>query len=180
MLSKSKILLFIFFIIVPFRLLYAQTLYEVSKDWYTLIAEDKKKNKVCYVASMPKKKVGNFQKRNEPYLLVNYFKDREPEVSFTPGYNLLPGSVIKLQIDKKQFFLTKIKKEFAWADKTVDDKKIIEAFKKGARVEIKAQAKNGKYSIDNFSLMGFGSSYKKMLELCSKEQLKLYKSKKEE
>ena len=143
----------------------AKKLENLFDDWHVL-STMQGKDKVCYIASVPKDEQGNYKKRSEPYLLISLFKDRDPEVSISAGYPYKAGAAIKLSIGDKRFELKKLQGEVAWAESEILDKQIISAMKAGSKIEARATSSIGSYSIDTYSLKGITKAYNKMLELC--------------
>ena len=147
---------------------YAAKLETLFGDWHVLTTMQDEK-KVCYIASIPKDKQGNYKKRGESFLLVSLFDDRKAEVSVSAGYEYKSGSNVELNIDDKKYQLRELKGERAWS-KTEDlDNKIISSMKAGNTLKAKGTSSVGTYSIDSYSLQGFSKAFAKMNLLCKKE-----------
>ena len=147
----------------------AKKLENLFDDWYVLSAEQDKQ-KICYIASIPKNEEGNYKERKEPYLLVSLFNDRSPEVSLSSGYEYKIGSSVKANIGNKQYEFRNTHKNIAWLENENLDKEVVAAMKAGNKVTIKSSAENGTYSVDTYSLIGFSKAYEKMFELCQAQQ----------
>lgn len=144
---------------------HAQQLQKTYKDWnvYTMMQNGQK---VCYMASAPKSKKGNYTKRGEPYILITHVKKDVDEVSSSSGYPYKRGKEVIVEIDKKKNKLF-TKGELAWAYDSLQDKKMIKAMKKGLNLKVRGTSQRGTYSTDTYSLKGFTSAYKKMVKLCN-------------
>lgn len=143
---------------------FAQQLDNTYKDWsvFTLSQNGKK---VCYIASAPKKKTGNYNKRGEPYVLVTYINPTTDEASTSAGYPFKQGSEVLFTIENKQYKMF-TKGELAWAYDSTQDRAIIQAMKNGSDMTIKGTSQLGTYSVDTYSLRGFTKSYARMKALC--------------
>ena len=148
---------------------YANKLETLFGDWHVLTTTQDEK-KICYIASIPKDKQGNYKKRGESFLLVSLFDGKKAEVSISSGYEYKSGSNVELDIDNQKYQLKNLKGERAWS-KTEDlDDKIILSMKAGNFLNAKGTSSIGTYSIDSYSLKGFSKAFAKMNALCKKEQ----------
>ncbi len=134
------------------------------KEW-TVYLTDIDGKKICYAASFPKGKSGNYQKRDEPYFMVTYIGDDIAEVSASSGYKYKDGSKIEVKLGNKKLNMF-TKGELAWANDRQADKEFISAMKKQNDLIIKGQSAKGSYSIDKYSLNGFSAAYDRMKEAC--------------
>lgn len=133
-------------------------------DW-SVYTTDLQGKKTCYISSFPKKKSGNYSRRDEPYLLVTRVNNRVNEVSTSSGYKYKGGSEVKVDIDGKQHKLF-TKDEIAWAYDVQQDNKMIAAMKKGKSIKVRGTSLKGTYSIDTYSLSGITAAFNRMHELC--------------
>ena len=161
----AKITLFTIFISCN---AHAGKLETVFDDWHVLSATQNER-KLCYIASIPKKKEGNYKKRGEAFLLVSLFKDRNPEISISAGYPYKKGSSVKFDIDETKYSLKELEGERAWTQTEELDKKIIISMQKGNKLIAKGTSSTGTYSIDSYSLKGFSKAFTKMQLLCNPE-----------
>jgi invasion protein IalB len=144
----------------------AGELQAVFDSWHVLTSTQNN-NKLCYIASIPKDKEGNYKKRGEAFLLVILFQDRNPEVSISSGYPYKTGSSVKINIDAEKYSLKELQGERAWAQTEDEDKKLILSMKKNNFLTAKGTSDIGTYSIDSYSLKGFSKAFAKMNALCS-------------
>ena len=131
-----------------------------------------KEQKVCYIASIPKDKQGNYKKRGESYLLVSLFDGRKPEISISSGYEYKSGSNVEINIDDKKYNLKELKGERVWTKTEELDNEIILSMKAGNTFKAKGTSSLGTYFIDSYSLKGFTKAFEKMLALCSTKEVK--------
>lgn len=143
----------------------AQQFNSTHGDWnvYTIMQKGKK---VCYMASSPKKKKGNYTKRGEPYLLVTGIDKNVDEVSVSSGYGYKVGVEVSAVVDNKNTYKMFTKGELAWAYDTKQDQEMIAAMKKGSNIKIRGTSTKGTYSEDSYSLSGFSKAYDKIKSVC--------------
>lgn len=139
----------------------AQTLDSKHGDWEVYTDGDNS----CYIASTPIKEDGNWAKRAQPYVLVNFKKGAADEVNVTSGYPYKAKLDLELKVDKKNFVLF-VDGEHGWAKDSATDKAIVSALKNGNELTIKGVSAKGTYSVDTYSLKGISKAYKRMVELC--------------
>ncbi len=143
----------------------AQKLERVFHDWNVFTVNQGGK-KVCYIASAPVSKKGNYNKRGEPYALVTHRSASVDEVSVSSGYPYKTKSDVKARIDGKHSFNMFTKDELAWTYTEADDKKMVASMKKGNKMSVRGTSKKNTYSQDTYSLKGFTAAYKHMKTLC--------------
>ncbi len=134
------------------------------KDWnvYTTTIDGKK---VCYATSFPKKKSGNYKKRDAPYFMVTRIGDDVAEVSASSGYRYISGSKAEVKFGNKKMDMF-TGGEIAWANDRQADMEFITAMKKQDGFTVKGNSAMGSYSIDRYSLNGFEKAYNRMHEAC--------------
>lgn len=142
----------------------AQQLDNTYTDWsvFTLNQSGKK---VCYIASAPKQKAGNYNKRGEPYVLVTHIGPAVDEASASSGYPYKEGSEVQFAVGSQQFKMF-TKGELAWAYDSSQDTNIVQNMKKGMDLTVKGTSARGTYSTDTYSLRGFSKAYDRMKALC--------------
>lgn len=142
----------------------AQQLEGTYKDW-SVYSIHQQGRKVCYIASSPAKKTGNYRKRSEPYVLVTDVEPNVDEVSTSSGYPYKKGVEVSVTIDNDKYQLF-TKGELAWAYDTQQDAKMVNAMKKGSKMEVRGTSRLNSYSNDTYSLSGFTNAYNRMKQLC--------------
>ncbi len=130
-------------------------------DWEVYTAS----GSVCYIASTPIKEDGNWSRRGQPYVLVNFKKGKPDEVNVTSGYPYKPNMDLDVRVDGRKFNLF-VDGEHAWAKDSATDKRLVDGFKSGSSVVVKGVSKKGTYSKDTYSLKGSTAAYKRMVALC--------------
>ena len=124
-------------------------------------------NKVCYMASAPKKHVEGGAKRGEIFALVtNRPAEGSKNVfSYIAGYTYKPGSEVSLTIGDQKFSLF-TQDDTAWAADAATDAKIAEALRKGSGFVVKGTSSRGTATTDTFSLKGSGSAHDAINKEC--------------
>ncbi len=137
------------------------------RDWNVYAFTDDSQ-KICYMASEPKKQEGDYTRRGNPAVLVT----RRPgspavdEVSVQPGYSYLENSEVKVDIGRNEFMLF-TQGEHAWTKSAEADRALIEAMKDGSEMTVRGTSVKRTYSLDTYSLLGFTAAYRAMVEACS-------------
>lgn len=143
---------------------FAQQMLETSGDWRVFSATVEGK-KVCYAASIPTGKTGNYNKRDEPFIIVTGRSSSIDEVSVSSGYPYKEGSEVTLTIDGKAFALF-TQGSRAWAYDTTQDNRMIAAMVRGNSLNVKGASPKGTYSLDSYSLKGFSRAHQRLKALC--------------
>jgi hypothetical protein len=137
------------------------------RDW-NVYAFTEDSQKICYMASEPKKQEGDYTRRGNPAVLVT----RRPgspavdEVSVQPGYSYLEGSEVEVGIGGREFMLF-TRGEHAWTKSEEADQALINAMKRGSDMTVRGTSVKNTYSLDTYSLLGFTAAYEAMVEACS-------------
>ena len=100
----------------------AQTLISNSGDWSAFF-NGKGKNKICYVASVPKKETGKYKSRGSTYILVTHrpLQGKRDIFELRAGYVYKKNSEVLLRIDNQEIKLF-TDQGTAWARDEIDDK----------------------------------------------------------
>jgi invasion protein IalB len=136
------------------------------RDW-NVYAFTEDSQKICYMASEPKKQEGDYTRRGNPALLVT----RRPgpkvvdEVSVQPGYSYQEGSEVQVGLGNRQFALF-TRGEHAWTKSEEADRTLIDAMKRGNEMTVRGTSTRGTYSVDTYSLLGFTAAYQAMTDAC--------------
>lgn len=121
----------------------------------------------CYALSQPKQKNPAAMKREDAFFLISTWpgKKVKDEPSIMPGYTYKDGSKAELQVgaDKFQFFT---KTDGAWMDDPAQERKLVEAMKRGAAFSITGIPENGAMTRDNYSLAGISAALEKVATSC--------------
>jgi hypothetical protein len=121
----------------------------------------------CYVASEPKKAVGDYKKRGDIYALVTHRpgEKRRDEVSFVAGYSYETDSVVEVTIGEKAFKLFTLD-DGAWNPDTASDKAMVQAMIRGKSMTVKGTSARGTPTTDTYSLGGFTKAYNAIDKAC--------------
>lgn len=130
-----------------------------------LFKSDRGDQIICYLAATPFKSGSNFHDRGEPFFLVTNIENDADEISVASGFVFKDNTNVELSFGSKKFYLFPYK-ILAWADNKKYDIEIIKELQKNADMVVTSVAKNGKMSIDTYSLIGFSQSYKRLKKIC--------------
>lgn len=124
-------------------------------------------NKVCYMASQPTKKEGNYSTRGDVYALVTHrpAEGAKNVFSFMAGYPYEVGSEATVTIGSDKFSLF-TQDDTAWAPDAAGDEKITAGIQKGVNMIVKGKSKRGTLTTDTFSLRGSGKAYEAITKEC--------------
>ena len=138
-------------------------------DWGLFTTVNDKGEKVCYVASLPKSKEGNYRRRGEAFLTVTLVDgEKNAEVSTSSGYFYKKDTEVDVRIGNRGFIMYPYE-ERAWLISESEDTDMINAMAKGVRAVIKGTSTLDTYSKDTYSLIGFTEAYNNMEQICHKK-----------
>jgi len=123
--------------------------------------------RVCYMASKPKKAEGKYKKRGDIYAMVAHRPGAKAlnVVSIQAGYRYKDGSKVALKVGGRAFTLF-TQGQTAWANSTADDAAIVKAMKAGSKMVVRGTSSRGTKTKDTYSLLGFTAAYKAMSRAC--------------
>ena len=138
-------------------------------DWAAYTYKERGKS-VCYMASTPKKDEGKYTKRGDIYAVVTHRPNENSfdVVNFVAGYTYKPDSKVEVKIGKETFNLF-IADDKAWTLTSQDDKKLVNAMKRGERMIVNGVSSKGTKTKDTYSLKGFMRAYKAISAKCGKK-----------
>jgi invasion protein IalB len=136
------------------------------KDWNVFTYEENG-NKVCYMASRPKKDEGDYRQRGDIFTLVT---QRPAErsldvVSVIAGYTYRSGSETTVQVGNQTFRLF-TDGDTAWARDEATDRQIVSAIRSGSNMVVRGTSSRGTATTDTYSLAGSSAAYQAMNEAC--------------
>lgn len=139
---------------------------DAFKDWNAYTVKEKD-GKACYIASQPKDSKPKEAKRDPIWLLVTHrpYRKIENEVSVYVGYPFKDGSNARVEIDGQAFELF-TKDDTAWSNTPADDAKLVDAMRKGSKLQVKGVSSRGTETVDQFSLAGFTAAMKAIGDAC--------------
>jgi len=135
-------------------------------DWEAFVfIEDG--NKVCYMASQPKKAEGNYARRGDIFALVTHrpAEGTKNVFSYITGYSYKPGSDANLKIDSNNFTLF-TQDETAWAPDAATDNKIAASLRRGSKMVVKGTSSRGTATTDTFGLKGSSAAHEAISKEC--------------
>ncbi len=133
-------------------------------DWEAY-AYAEKSGRICYAASIAKKKTGDATRNGEAFLMITHGPGKSANVvSYVPGFAFKEGSEVEIEAGSVKIKLF-TKGDTAWA-RSGDDVKLIAALQKSKEMTAKSTPAKGKTASDNFSLKGFGDMYAEINKAC--------------
>ncbi len=125
-------------------------------------------NKVCYMASKPKKEEGKYSRRGDIYALITHrpSEGTKDVFSYITGYTYKRGSEATIDIDGKKYSLF-TQDDTAWAPDAETDKTLAKAMQAGSRMIIRGTSTRGTLTKDTFSLNGSTKAYERISKECS-------------
>ena len=139
-------------------------------DWNAYQMEENGE-KVCYMASIPQKKEGNYKKRGEVFLIISHRPAKKTfnTVSLTAGYNYKKKSTVKAVIDKNNPIELFTDADTAWAATEDQDKELVSMMRAGDKAVFKGTSSRGTLTTDTFSLKGFTKAANAIDKACGKK-----------
>jgi len=135
------------------------------RDWEAFVASDGG-GKVCYAVSSPKKSEGKYSKR-DPVLLMIARRPADKvydEASAIAGYQYQKGSRPEFRVGKRRF-VAEGAGEVAWP-REKDNRKLVNAMRGGATLELLGTSARGTRTVDEFSLRGVTAALKATARAC--------------
>lgn len=160
---RIRLIAFVVMCIAPSA--HAQVLHFTSKHWRVFTTKQNG-DTVCYIASVPTSKKGNYKKRGKPFVLVTHRGAKVDEVSVSSGYPYDVKKEVAVTIDKQRHQLF-TQGERGWAKDSKTDTVLVSRMKAGNNMTVRGTSKLGTYSTDTYSLSGFTIAYNKMKKLCT-------------
>jgi invasion protein IalB len=143
-----------------------QTLIGDFGDW-TAFTDGSGKNKVCYIASEPKKETGNYKRRGNVYVLVTHRPAEKIRDVFElrAGYIFKKSSEVIVKIDGQVYKLF-TDRGTAWARNATMDRSISRMMIRGKSMIIIGYSARNTKTTDKYSLRGFTAAYKAISKAC--------------
>lgn len=137
-------------------------------DWDAYVF-DENGNKVCYMASKPKRAEGNYSKRGEIFALLTHrpAEGTKNVFSFITGYTYKPGSDANVEVNGEKFALF-TQDDTAWAPDAETDDQLAQAIRAGSNMVVKGTSSRGTVTKDTFSLRGSASAHDKITKECQR------------
>jgi hypothetical protein len=125
----------------------------------------------CYALSQPKQKNPVAMKRDDVFFLISTWPGKrvKDEPSIVPGYTYKDGSKVQVQVgaDKFEFFTRNdAGSGGAWMDDPAQERRLVDAMKRGAAFTITGLPDKGALTRDNYSLAGISAALEKVAASC--------------
>jgi hypothetical protein len=126
------------------------------------------KNTGCSMWSQPTKGEGKYKQRGAVYAYVTHrpWDKRLNEVSFATGYTFKKDSTVQVRIGSEKFTLF-TDGETAWSRSPKDDKKLVDAMRRGNAMIVVGVSSKGTQTTDTYSLAGFSKAYEAIGKACN-------------
>ena len=146
------------------------TLLDSFRDWH-VYQTGTGANRLCYALSQPKETTPKNVTRGSVFFLISTWPGRKVrnEPSVVPGYQYKDGAKTEVLIGTDKFtFFTKNDGTAggAWMEDPNDEKKLIEAMKKGSSMAISGTSTRGTATKDSYSLAGISAALDKLDQSC--------------
>ncbi len=147
---------------------FAQTPKPLQKfdDWQVFVHEAKDE-KVCFAASSPKEMEPKNAKRGPVFFyLTTWEKDGvRNEVSVKVGYPFKPDSSPTVLVGTEEFQLYP-KDDKAFMRDPAEERKLLDAMRKGTNMTVKGVSSRGTSTTDEYSLKGLSAALKQLDTTC--------------
>jgi len=140
------------------------------RDWH-VYSVGAGKDRFCYALSQPKQVNPANTARDSVFFLISSWPGRkvQNEPSVVPGYQYKAGTKVQVQVGSDKFDLfTKNDGQAggAWVENPADEKKLIDAMKRGAEMSVTGTSLRGTLTRDNYSLSGISAALDKVAATC--------------
>lgn len=183
-LNQYFLLLLLIFFIITFDNLYAQengdslpTIIKSNSNdaimdskfgvWRLFEKNINEDENICYLVNNPVLSNSDYNKRNQPFLmLTRSSKTRREEVFLNAGFDLKNKSTVYLMIDNESYNFV-AKDDLALTKNSEDNIHIVKKMLNSNELIARYDAAIGKFAIDKYSLIQLNYAYKRMREVCN-------------
>lgn len=126
-----------------------------------------KGSKVCYALSVPTERKPDHLKRDPGMVFISQ-KPKESiweEIAIIVGFPVKKGSEITVQVGAVNFSM-QTDGTHIWARTADEQKKLIDAMKRGSDMSVTATSLRGNKSTDTYSLQGISKALDKVHQIC--------------
>ena len=146
------------------------TLVGSFRDWH-VYSMGAGTNRLCYALSEPKQKAPQNVRRGAPFFLLSTWPGRKivNEPSIVNDYTYRSGAKAEAQIGAAKFeFFTKTEgsNNGGWMEDPADERKLVDAMKKGSDMVVSGTSSRGTLTKDTYSLAGISAAIDKVAEAC--------------
>ena len=137
----------------------AQNFISTFGDW-NAFHDGVGRDKVCYIASLPKSTAPQNVQRGKTYILITHRPAEKTRniFEFRAGYAYKDGSEVEVGIDGNKPFKLFTNDTAAWAQDAPTDLAISEAMKKGKALTVTGASARGTKTTDTYSLSGISTA----------------------
>lgn len=142
------------------------TLLGTYKDW-TAFSSSANGRKMCYVLGKPSTSEPKKAKRDPIYFMISDWPGRriKGEVQVIPGYTFKDGGGVTAQVGTEKFDLF-TQGDKAWVEDVAQEKSLVAAMEKGAKVVVTGVSQRGTTTHDTYALGGISDALSKVHEAC--------------
>ncbi len=135
-------------------------------DWDTYSYKENG-DKVCYMASIPKKSEGKYSRRGEVYAYITHRPGENTKnvFSFIAGYDYKTGSDVTVTFGKDKVTLF-TQGDKSWASDEDSDNRLATFVQKKNSMVVHGKSTRGTKTKDTFSLRGSGKAYQRITKEC--------------
>lgn len=139
---------------------------ETFSDW-SLYVDDATPHQFCFVTSEPKSSEPAGASRDDPRLYISAWpKDGiKSEVSFRMGFPVKSNGDGKATVSPASFAVFGANDRAYVAD-AIQELKLVDAMKKGSKLEVAVTSERGTRVTDSYSLSGLGQALQKLQDTC--------------
>jgi len=137
------------------------------EDWAAYTYENDKEGKVCYAVSQPEDSEPKNVRRDPIFFLVTNRPERKVvnEVSVIIGYPFKKNSDATVDVGSDSFALF-TSSDGAWVKDGDDERRLVAAMKRGAKMTVKGSSWRGTRTSDRFSLSGLTAALEAINAAC--------------
>jgi len=141
-------------------------LIDTFRDWSAFV-EAEGANKVCFMASAPKKSKGKYTKRGDVNFMVTHRPSEKTRnvVNMDAGYAFRKDSEVTVTIASREFRMF-TDGGFAWAYDSKTDQALVKAMRAGSKMVARGVSSRGTKTTDIYSLSGFIAAHNAINKAC--------------
>ena len=134
------------------------------------VATTQGKSKVCYVASLPIKSEGDYERRGEASVLITHWPDQKrfSVLTVNAGYEYKKDSTVTLRIDNNHRFTLFTKGETAWTESPAADNTVAGYMRAGQRMMVTGVSARGTETVDTYDLSGITAAMREIDKACGR------------
>ena len=138
----------------------------VFTDW-SVSSREEAGDKICYVLAKPKSKTPSSVKHGDIYFMVANWRSgaASEQPSLMTGYTLKTEVPPSASVDRNKIPMFSADNE-AFIENATDEKKLVRAMRKGARMRVDAMSTRGTQTSYEFSLNGVTAALSKAKSTC--------------